>query len=91
MATAKFKYHSEWADGLRSEGREQGREQGLAEGLVEGRLVVAREMLIETLLRRFLTIDPVQHALIETCDDLGQLKTWHYAAIDASTVDEIFG
>ncbi len=77
-------------DEARREGLDQGFDQGRDEGRDEGRLVEARAALRRVLDRRKLPLSSENIARIAECMDRETLERWHDAAIDASTIEQVF-
>ncbi len=73
------------------QGLEKGLEQGLEQGLDKGRIVEARVSLRRVLARRKLSLSTENDARIEQCTDREILERWLDAAVDASTIEQIFG
>lgn len=49
-----------------------------------------REMIVQTLELRKLSVRPEQLAQVETCTDRAQLRQWRMRAIVAASADEVF-
>ncbi|WP_199038303.1 hypothetical protein [Glycomyces salinus] len=77
-----YRYHSEWTDQLRREGRQEGRQ--------EGRLQEAREALVDVCIARSIVLGEAERALIEQCGDLDRLREWRSRARSAKHLADIF-
>ncbi|HRI63213.1 MAG TPA: hypothetical protein PK156_03220, partial [Polyangium sp.] len=76
---------------VKDEGHHQGLEQGLEQGLDKGRIVEARVSLRRVLARRKLSLSTENDARIEQCTDREMLERWLDVAVDASTIEQVFG
>ncbi len=56
----------------------------------EGRVDAGRESVLRLIEIRKLEITDKQRAQILSCDDVGQLRTWHDRAVTAESADEVF-
>jgi hypothetical protein len=67
-----------------------GEEIGEQKGLDKGELKEARKALRRVLARKQLVLSGEQEQLIDACDKLEQLETWHDDAVLATSCEEVF-
>lgn len=79
MSTGTYRFQSEYAEMLRTEGMEKGR---LEEGI---------HVLLRLLDRRGVAVSEAAREKITACTDTGLIEDWIDRAVTATTTDELFG
>ncbi|WP_017559409.1 hypothetical protein [Nocardiopsis baichengensis] len=64
--------------------------KGYAAGLAEARAEGRAAAIVDVLLARGLTVDHAVRARIAACSDIGLLRTWFLAAVNAERAEDIF-
>jgi hypothetical protein len=74
-----------------AQGEAKGKAEGKIEGKIEGKAEGTAQSVLRVLQRRRVDVSMDQRERILACSDIATLETWLDAAIDARSVDELFG
>jgi hypothetical protein len=82
---------SDWGKSHYWRGVKDGKAEGIAEGESRGEAKGLAEALLRMLEGRGLTVSPAQRAKLLGCTDVGLLGCWIDGALEARTVEDLFG
>jgi predicted transposase YdaD len=71
------------------EGLEKGRAEGRAEGLEKGALEMARQLVLEVLEARGLTLTEGERVRLDKETSLERLRAWHRSGLTAASVTDV--
>jgi hypothetical protein len=90
MTMQNYRFKSEFAEMLRSQGRAEGEARGRAEGEARGRAEGEAKFVLKALEQRKIHVpEPIRERIL-TCTDLTLLETWFTRSFKVTTAEELF-